>query len=361
MRSGGVRMGPAGPAAYGWDMRILLTSPVLVLLLGMPCSTVDDDGAPGAPGVGEGEGEEGEGEEGEGEGEEGEGEEGEGEEGEGEGEGEGVVDVCSGVVEGCVVDGDDLSCTLTHDGRTRRYVLRVPPTGGAQAPVVLAFHGLNTTPAIQEYVSSMSADADARGYVLVYPEGIGMSFNAGACCGDANSDDIDDVGFSLAVLARLERDLCIDPARVYVTGLSNGGHMAYRFACEQADVVAGVASVAGIITSLPCRPSRPVSVLHLHGTADSIVRYDFGIAGLGAEGSVATFVDDNGCDDAPVVSVNGDVSCAAYAGCDAGTHVELCTVDGGGHQWFGGNAIPFLGENTDDIVATTKIADFFRL
>jgi polyhydroxybutyrate depolymerase len=354
-------------------MRSLAFGCALVVVLG-GCPSA---GGPAAEGEGEGEpAAEGEGEaaaEGEGEAAgEGEGEaagEGEGEAA-AEGEGEAVVQGCGdGVVAGCVADGDDFACTLQHDGQERRYVLHVPATYAARpatgAPLVLAFHGIHTTAAIQQFLSGMNDDSEVNGYVVAYPEGVGaatnQSFNAGTCCGDASADGVDDVGFALAIIDQVAGTLCVDDDRVYATGLSNGGHMAYRLACEEADVFAAVASVAGVETTPGCAPSRPIALLHFHGDADPIVNYDLGIDGVhGAERSVDDFAGHDGCAATSTTTLSqGEVSCVARDGCAAGSAVELCTVHGGGHQWPGGNDLPLLGHNTDDVDATARIWSFF--
>ena len=288
---------------------------------------------------------------------------------EGDGPAEGEAPSCGGggPLPGCVEEGGgSYSCTLEHDGVERRYLLHVPAGEASTArPVVFAFHGLRTTASLQRWISRMDEDADANGYVVVYPEGLGenalsQSFNAGLCCGFASDNDVDDVGFTLAILAQLRAALCIDDARVHATGLSNGGHMAYRLACEQAEVFASVASVAGVVTQLPCTPSRPVAVLHFHGTEDNVVSYG-GYGGFaGAEATVAGWADRNGCDDAPVETLaQGEVSCVAWPGCASSSAAELCTIEGGGHTWPGGEEFEALGHTTQDISATARIAEFF--
>lgn len=272
-----------------------------------------------------------------------------------------VVGACTpGAVAGCTDDGDgDFTCTLEHDGRARTYLLRVPADPPAAPALVVDLHGLNTTASVQRYVSSFHDQADPRGLVVVHPEGTGTSWNAGFCCGSAYSDDVDDTGFLVAVVERLREDLCVDPRRVYATGLSNGGHMAYRLACERADLFAAIASVAGLEVTTSCAPARPVPILQVHGTADGIVSYDDGIDGAtGAEDVVAAWAERNGCADTTTTTYDeGDATCVAHDGCDAAA--ELCTIDGGGHQWPGGGSLPFLGHTSTDLDATSRIADFF--
>lgn len=264
---------------------------------------------------------------------------------------------CGGVVRGCTSARDGFDCTIMHDGVTRAYRLHVPATydrrPASGAPLVFAFHGLRTTASIMAYVSELHDTAEREGFVLVYPEGLDMSFNAGRCCGTASADEVDDVGSTLATLERVAATLCIDRPRVYATGLSNGGHMAYRLACERADVFAAVTSIAGVVAVPSCRPSRPVPILHFHGTDDRVVRYDIGIDGRGAERTVDDWATRNGCRaQSSVVSQVGEVTCRARSGCRDGAATQLCTIEGGGHQWPGGRDLPGLGHNTRDISAS---------
>ncbi len=274
-------------------------------------------------------------------------------------------DLCGEAVDigdwsGCSLDANgDQRCVLSHGGRERAFIVHVPENLQTPASVVLSFHGLRTTASLQRWVSHMNDNSDAGGFVVVYPEGIGMSWNAGACCGEATSSNLDDVGFSVAVVDWLGEHLCIARDRVFATGLSNGGHMAYKLACDRADVFAAVASVAGVVATA-CAPTRPVPVLHFHGTADSIVNYDVGISGVGAEETVARWRERNGCSATSTVTFEqGDVTCRAFDGCRDNATVELCSVQGGGHQWPGGSTIPLLGTNTNDVVASDRIAAFF--
>ncbi len=255
---------------------------------------------------------------------------------------------------------------MTFDGLDRTWLMHVPPGVGGRVPLVFSFHGLRTTAALQRYISEMDPAADAHGYVVVYPEGTGPSldesWNAGNCCESAAQNDVDDVGFTLAILDRLRAPLCVDARRVYAAGLSNGGHMVYRLACEAADTFAAVASVAGVETTFPCTPSRPISLLHIHGDANPVVNYTFGIDGIhGAHRSVSDFAGFDGCGESTsVVYQNGVVTCTTRAGCAGGTDVELCTVAGGGHQWPGGHDLPStFGDNTTDLDATEHISNFF--
>jgi polyhydroxybutyrate depolymerase len=268
--------------------------------------------------------------------------------------------------------GGDRTVTITSGGLQRSFDLHVPPkydpTRGT--PLVFMFHGYSMTAASIAAATHFSDVADARTMIVAYPTGTGpanfASFNAGDCCGTAASSQVDDVGFTRDMLSNLEADYCVDPKRVFSTGLSNGGFFSYTLACELSDKIAAVAPVAGVLGVAPatCAPSRPVPVLHIHGTGDVVVPY-----GGGVYRSVGATVDawkakdtcapaDGGA--GTVVYTKGDVSCTSFGPCAAGSDVELCTVTGGGHQWPGGSLLPYGGSPTPNLIASEAIADFFQ-
>lgn len=257
---------------------------------------------------------------------------------------------------------NDSAWTLSHQARDRVFRVHLPPgyDPAVPTPVVLNYHGRQSNAQQQIYLSKMIEVANGEGFIVVHPEGIGGTWNAGLCCGEAMNADIDDVGFTRAMLDALDANLCIDARRVYATGLSNGAYMAHRLACELADRIAAIGSVAGTNAFLACSPVRPVPVYHFHGTADTVVPYD----GFGGYTSVPStmqyWVTRNGCNPASqVFFAQNEVYCEEWTGCVDDATVRLCTIDGGGHQWPGGMTIPFLGENTDVISASMELWWFF--
>jgi polyhydroxybutyrate depolymerase len=176
---------------------------------------------------------------------------------------------------------------------------------------------------------------------------------------------IDDVGFLSQFLDRIEADYPIDPARVFVTGVSNGAMMAYYFACQRADRVAAVGSVAGAMVLDSCHPSRPVSVIEVHGTADPEVPYLGGQAAIDTGSTFAypssqavaqRWVAVDGCDPQATGSSAGPVMTAVWTRCQAGSAVSLVSVAGGGHVWFA----PGLGPSDGALDATMVIWRFFN-
>ncbi|HSO37305.1 MAG TPA: PHB depolymerase family esterase [Labilithrix sp.] len=260
----------------------------------------------------------------------------------------------------------DRTVTIDSGGVARTFNLHVPaaydPT--KRTPLVLLFHGYTMSAATFAATTHFAATADARGMIGVFPIGIGTSFNGGECCGPASETNVDDVGFTRDMIAALEAEYCIDEKRVSATGISNGGFFVYRLACELADKIAAIAPVAGVIGMPPesCNPARPVPVLHIHGTGDVQIPYE-GSAGAfrSVAVTVGAFRTKNACaaGNGTVVYQNGDVSCTKWGGCTANADVELCTVTGGGHQWPGGEPLPYGGSPTPNLIASDAIADFF--
>ena len=151
-------------------------------------------------------------------------------------------------------------------------------------PVVIVFHGGGGSADSVRRQSRMSAKGAAEGFIVVYPQGSGgiagklKTWNAGTCCGQAMQHGIDEIAFVAALLDDLQATVAVDRARVYATGISNGGMMAYEVACALADRIAAIAVVAGEMTALErCRPSRPMPVLVIHGSADRNLPVDGGI------------------------------------------------------------------------------------
>jgi len=253
---------------------------------------------------------------------------------------------------------------VEHNGHTRAFVVDLPdvPDGAGPRPLLFAFHGWGGDPEQLEGTTKIASIAASRGYVVVRPLGFNKSFDGGTCCGLASETHVDDVGLARVIITQLAREACVDAGRVYATGFSNGGFLAHRLGCEAADVFTAVASVAGTLGIERCAPSRPVSVLHIHGKADGIVAF----AGNSAKGwrSVATTMDSwtrtLHCrpDAADEVFVNGSARCVRNAACDEGAEATLCRDDKAAHTWPGGpRSFGFGG--SQDLDATETILAFF--
>ena len=142
---------------------------------------------------------------------------------------------------------------VQHGGRSRSYIVHLPAASrsGTALPLVLAFHGGGGEAAGLQRYAGLDAVADREGFIVVYPFGTGplprrlLTWNAGECCGYAMNNNVDDVGFAIAVIDDLARRTSVDANRVYATGHSNGAMMVYRLAAERADRVAAIVPVAG--------------------------------------------------------------------------------------------------------------------
>jgi polyhydroxybutyrate depolymerase len=237
--------------------------------------------------------------------------------------------------------------TLTVDDRERHYRVRVPERVDGKLPVVLVLHGAGGNGRQVEQQTGMSVAADEAGFIAVYPEGSGrtslLTWNAGNCCGYALREDVDEVAFVSALLDEVLADYPADPSRVYVTGMSNGAMLAYRLACELSDRIAGIAPVAGALNVTPCRPTRSVPVLAIHGAADEVVPYEGGPPTRRLPGgetwvntsvadSVGFWAEHNECTGIPAVTEADSVTVTDYGPC----HVVLYTIKDGGHAWPGG-------------------------
>lgn len=244
-------------------------------------------------------------------------------------------------------------------GIRRSYFVHVPAgsDGTTPLPVVLALHGAFSTARKFERESGLSLLADREGFLVVYPQGIGLGdlfrhWNSGHCCGKARKMNLDDVGFALGAVDDAARRNPVDRSRLYVVGHSNGGMLAYRIAAERPEIVAAVAAVSATIGGVPAanepewtvpRPARPVPVLALHGRADENVPYDGGRAAksrgksstISVTRSVGRWVDADGCDPGAQVEMmnGGRVERQSWSGCGDGAEVVLYSLDGWGHDW----------------------------
>lgn len=221
----------------------------------------------------------------------------------------------------------DQRITLTHGGVQRVYEVHIPPgyTGTTRVPLVMTIHGAHNTIALVKGWSLMNPVADANGFIVVYPQGLDCWNTGGILPGCTAADD--DVGFLTTVVSDIQSHACIDPKRVYATGISNGAMMAQKLGCAEADVFAAVGGIAGP-NGGGCNPSRPISVVYMHGTEDSTVGYS------SARGTVTGWATRNGCGTTPAETYNmGSTRCETYSGCRENTEVVFCTHTGMGHCW----------------------------
>jgi polyhydroxybutyrate depolymerase len=239
----------------------------------------------------------------------------------------------------------DSAHMLEHGGRARRYLVHVPSSLEPRVPVplVLDFHGNGSSASQEAGGSGWLEKADAEGFIAVHPDGVGRGWNVGNCCGEAFSGNVDDVGFARAIVAAISSAACVDPRRVYATGISNGAGLAHRLACEAADVFAAIAAASADLVTDPCTPSRPISELSVRGLRDTLVAYEggnTGSTGWYSPGAKMTFELWKAIDQCTGAVDTTREHCETYASCADGVEVTLCSLPNTGHILYD-NALGF--------------------
>ncbi|MGI8803467.1 MAG: alpha/beta hydrolase family esterase [Solirubrobacteraceae bacterium] len=206
----------------------------------------------------------------------------------------------------------------------------MPPGAAARGPLplIVAFHGYGSNGAAFAAGSGLSALADQDRFAVVYPSALVRDWALAAA-------KPRDVVFAADLLTRVESMACIDARRVYATGVSNGAGIAARVGCELSERIAGLVLVAGGYGSLPpCQPDRPLSVLEVHGTADTSAPYD----GRGAPhaGAVLPYItawaSRDRCGGTPAKRlVAAHTLQYRWGNCASGALVEHVRIDGGAH------------------------------
>ena len=257
---------------------------------------------------------------------------------------------------------------FVFDGINRTYSVYLPVSlqPDEAVPLLLALHGYTQNGAAMMAFSGFNAIADTANFIVVYPNGIGNSWNVGLS-GGSNADD---VGFLLALVDTLHRQFNINYQRVYSTGFSNGGFMSYKLACEVPNSFAAIAPVSGTMTDASfaaCQPSLAMPVLHIHGTSDFVVSYVGSFGNISAEAALAVWTGFNNCPATPVIENLPDlvgegstVQRYTWAPCDNGSEVVLLKVINGGHTWPGSVGVTGLGITNRDIVASSEIWNFVK-
>ena len=259
--------------------------------------------------------------------------------------------------------------SLTHDTELRAYNVYAPPGYPGAAPVALVvdIHGFSSNKEQEQAISGWQAKADQIGILVAYPDGLANSWNAGVCCGTAAANDEDDVGFIRAMVAAIQAEADVDADRIYVTGLSNGGAMTHRLACEAADLFAAAAPLAFptpyVDFDTECLPSRRIPVLMFMGLTDVLIPYSGGAFG-GAGESFHAWRAKNGCSVFPPPEEHIDIGgsyCDVDLSCADDAEVGLCSIRG---TAFDPPLDPFSGHilyiNDDAVVIADRVWKFFR-
>lgn len=245
---------------------------------------------------------------------------------------------------------------LEFDGRARDYRLHVPPAAaaGKPLPLVLNLHGDTQNGQLEELQTGMDTSSDRDGYLVAYPDGTRIAekltpdpvaknaqygWNAGNCCGLPANLHVNDVGFLLAVISDAAAHTPVDRRRVYVTGMSSGGMMAYAMAAQAADRIAAIASSEGSLALPAIHPSRPVPTLEYHSVDDPIVKWSNVMPGIDQ------WVKADGCNPkpheaapiagTPTANTGLTATLLTYGSCRGGAEVRLWRFTGSGHVWPG--------------------------
>src|SRR5438067_1668295 len=258
------------------------------------------------------------------------------------------VENCRGVT-GSATGGQSPSATiqsvnLTVDGKLREYRVFRPPALDSTKPValVVVLHGAGFDGAGFETVTQFDDEATTARFLAAYPTGCRQIWQYAG-----GGSKLPDLHFISKMLDRVETNFRIDPARIFVIGFSAGAFMSYRLACDLSGRIAGIVSVGGSMFADECRPARPVSILEMHGTDDSLVPWQGSAATNPVDTVIQRWRPLDGCVGGPILSQNGIAKTSLWGHCAAGTSVRLEAVVRGRHSWVG--AVPG-GRNANAVI-----------
>jgi polyhydroxybutyrate depolymerase len=240
-------------------------------------------------------------------------------------------------------------------------------------PLVIVLHGSSGDASAIEQASGMDSLADAAAFLVAYPNGTGGDFNiypsdwnAGTCCGGAFRDNVDDIGFITALIKEVSANVPVDSRRVYVTGFSAGGRMAYHAGCQLASSIAAIGVVSGSLVDDACTPTKPVALFAVHGTDDPEVAYDEGAPT--PPGPVPPLADSlppsvqfwtalNGCTGGTTQPSSADVVRTHLTPC-TGADIDFYAIQGGTHGWPGGPDDPGAQPPMNELKASVLMWQF---
>ncbi len=268
---------------------------------------------------------------------------------------------------------------------TRKYLFYAPPAVKRESklPVVLVFHGGAGNAKRIQYYTGFDALAKEKGFLAVYPYGTGniksfLTWNAGSCCAYAKRKNIDDVGMVRKLIEDLSKVAPVDRRRIYATGMSNGGMMTHRLACEAPDLIAAAAPVSGGLEVEKCNPGRAVALMHIHGTKDKNVQWEGGIgphsilkiAFKPVMSTMERWQKINGCSSKTKTTLLPDADLrdgtktekVEWAKCNNGADLILIKIENGGHTWPGGPLKKWgkFGKSSKDFSGAKMIWEFFE-
>jgi polyhydroxybutyrate depolymerase len=269
---------------------------------------------------------------------------------------------------------------LTDQGISRSYYLHMPSAAMASRtplPLVIGLHGGRTDSDRFAKTTEFNSLADQEGFTMAYPAGVNRHWNDGR--DSTNLSTQSDMAFISAMIDDIKRDHALDGRRIYATGISNGGFMAQRLACELSNKIAAVASVAATLAApiaQQCHPNRSVPILMINSPVDGFVPWQGGTMTKGEGGTIVSVPDmvnfwrtNNRCSSQAIaqplkatIQDGTAVTITRYAGAQSNSDVLFVKIDGGGHTWPGGAQQPawLVGKTTQNLNATRFIWDFLK-
>ncbi len=269
------------------------------------------------------------------------------------------------------------SLSLTHNNVVREYYVSSPENMEIPCPLIIVLHNFYGSAGFIQKASEMDEFALPKNIVVVYPEGIGNSWNIGAHW-DENTQD--DIAFIDVLIDSVTAQFNIDLNRVYACGYSNGGYMTYELACNLSHKITAFGSIGGnfmLNADQQCEHARPIPIIDFKGTADPFVAYDIPFEGtFSNDGSllinenIAYWNQYNHFTDTTYqliedihYSDSTKVEIQTYSGNEHGAVFVHYKIINGGHQWFGGKMgdehLSYIGFNNHDIHASEILIDFF--
>lgn len=266
--------------------------------------------------------------------------------------------------------------TLRHDGIERHYIVDRPRESRATPALIVLHGGGGRAAQVRRHARFR---LDRSGWTVVYPDGIAKRWDDGRLTADGRPlATADDAGFLAALIGALAARGEIDPERVFFAGISNGGAMSLRMACERPGLAAGIAVVAMTIPEgVPCPPRWPVPAIFILGDADPLVPFAGGPITLGrrdrgrvlsAEATFDAFLRANRCSGEATRSLPDrdpadGITVEATDGRGCAAPLRQIVAHGGGHTWPGARRMPLLekvvGPTARDFSATAEIERFF--
>lgn len=266
--------------------------------------------------------------------------------------------------------------SIVHEGLERTYFVHLPASYNTSIsyPLIFAMHGggLLGYKGI-EGQSQLSQLSDSENFIVVYPEGLKTlgfrTWNAGDCCPSATLLETDDIGFINSLLDKLKIELSINSKKVYATGFSNGGQMAYKLANRFPNKFAAVSAVAGVLQDFPFNPSRKVPIIHFHSYQDLTAPYNGGLSNApninnnfpSVDSTMRIIANNYNCSliKKTIFSNTNTYDFFRYSDCDNNVRIELYVSQDGGHTWPGGKALT-NNEITNHFNASSIMWEFFK-